>query len=318
MRKTVALLTVLAGCCACRSSGTNQKVIAIIPKGTAALFWQSIHSGAMAAGRDFHVTVLWNGPALETDFSRQIQIVDSMIARHVDGIGVSASDHTALNGVIERATRVGIPVTVFDSGVSTTEYMTFLATNNSEAGEMAARKLAELVQGKGKVAMLRHVPGSVSTGDRETRFEEVMAKDFPQIRIVARQFGMAEPAKAQAAAENFLSAHPDLDGIFASGEASTLGAAQALKGRRLGGKVRLVGFDFGDELLADLRTGIISALIVQDPFRIGYDTVKTLVDKLNGRSSPKRIDLTARVIIAADLDKPEIKALLFPDLRHLN
>ena len=129
---------------------------------------------------------------------------------------------------------------------------------------------------------------------------------------------MAEPAKAQAAAENFLSAHPDLDGIFASGEASTLGAAQALKGRRLGGKVRLVGFDFGDELLADLRTGIISALIVQDPFGIGYDTVKTLVDKLNGRSSPKRIDLTARVIIAADLDKPEIKALLFPDLRHLN
>ena len=145
-----------------------------------------------------------------------------------------------------------------------------------------------------------------------------MAKDFPQIRIVARQFGMAEPAKAQAAAENFLSAHPDLDGIFASGEASTLGAAQALKGRRLGGKVRLVGFDFGDELLADLRAGIISALIVQDPFRIGYDTVKTLVNKLNGLSSPKRIDLTARVITAADLDNPEIKALLFPDLRHLN
>src|SRR6266850_938917 len=138
MWKTISLLAVLAACCACRSSESKQKVIAMIPKGTAALFWQSVHSGAMAAGRDLHVTVLWNGPSLETDYSRQVQIVDSMVARHVDGIGVSASDHTALNGAIERATRAGIPVTVFDSGVSTTEYMTFLATNNSEAGEMAA------------------------------------------------------------------------------------------------------------------------------------------------------------------------------------
>jgi ribose transport system substrate-binding protein len=126
---------------------------------------------------------------------------------------------------------------------------------------------------------------------------------------------MSDRAKAMAAAENILTAHPDLDGLFGSSEANSVGAAQAFKGRGLAGKIRLVGFDYSDGLLADLRSGTIDALVVQDPFRIGYEAVKTLVDKLNGRMPPKRVDLSARVITKADLEKPEVKELLFRDLR---
>src|SRR5690349_16809148 len=135
----MAFLTCGAGCQAPRD---REKVIAVVSKGTCALFWQSIHTGVVVACRDLRVQIAWSGPPVEADYSRQIQIVDSMNARRVDGLALSACDHTALNGAIERAARAGIPVTVFDSGVDTNEYLTYLATNNPEAGGMAARKLA--------------------------------------------------------------------------------------------------------------------------------------------------------------------------------
>jgi ribose transport system substrate-binding protein len=242
-----------------------------------------------------------------------------MIAQHVDGLAVAATDRNALNASLDRAARAGIPVTVFDSGVDSTNYMTFVATNNYAAGEAAARTLARMLPGKRKIAIVLHAPGSASTMDRERGFEEAITKEFPSIRIVARQFGMSDRSKAMAAAENILTANPDLDGIFASSEPSAVGTALAIKERDLSGKIRFVGFDSSDGLIQDLRQGTIDALVVQDPFRIGFEAVRTLVDRLHGRIPPKRIDLNARVITRLDLEKPEIKAFLFPDIKkYLN
>jgi ribose transport system substrate-binding protein len=307
-------------CLALASCNTSRKkIIAVVPKATSHMFWVSIQAGAMAAGHDLGVEVLWNGPATETDYSRQIEIVDSMIARHVDGLALAAQDRTALDGSLDRAAREGIPVTVFDSGVDSTNYMTFVATNNYAAGQMAARKLGELLHGKGSIAMVLHVPGSFSTMERERGFEDTMAKEFPQIHTLQKQYGMSDRSKAMAAAENILTAHPDLDGIFASTEPSAVGTALALKSRRLSGKVKFVAFDASEGMVEDLKGGTIDALVAQDPFRIGYEAVQTLVDKLGGKTPPKRIDLSARVITKADLDKPEIRALLNPDVKkYLN
>jgi ribose transport system substrate-binding protein len=159
-----------------------------------------------------------------------------------------------------------------------------------------------------------NAPGSASTMEREKGFEDALAAEFPTIRIVARQYGMSDRAKARVAAENFLSAHSDLKGIFASAEPSSVGAALAIKARNLSGKVSLVAFDFTDGLVEDLKQGAIDALVVQDPFRMGYEAVRTQVDALNGKPVPKRSDLSARVIAREDLEKPDVKALLFPDL----
>jgi ribose transport system substrate-binding protein len=296
----------------CQNS--KKKVIGVVPKGTSHIFWQSVQAGAIAAGQELGVDVVWNGPAQETEYGRQIQIVDSMIARRVDGLAVAATDRTALVAPIERATKAGIPVTVFDSGVDSENILTFVATNNYEGGQMAARKLAELVRGQGDVAIVMNAPGSASTMDREKGFEDAMAKEFPNIRIVARQYGMSDRAKARDAAENILSAQPGLVGVFGSAEPSSVGAALAIKARGLTDKVSLVAFDSTEGMVEDLKTGVIDALVVQDPFRMGHETVRTLVDALNGKKIPKRIDLSARVVIAADLEKPDVKALLFPDL----
>jgi len=294
--------------------GSKKKVIAVVPKGTSHLFWQSVQAGAIAAGRDLGVDVLWNGPSQETEYSRQIQIVYPMVARHVDGLAVAATDKTALSQPIERAAKAGIPVTVFDSGVDTSDYLTFVATNNYEGGQLAARKLAELAHGKGKVALLMNAPGSASTMEREKGFEDAMAKEFPEIKIVSRQFGMSDRAKARDAAENMLAAHDDLAGMFASAEPSSVGAALAIKARGLTEKVNLVAFDSTEGMVEDLKIGAIDAMVVQDPFRMGYQAVKTQVDHLRGITVPKRLDLSARVITKPDLDKPDVKELLFPDL----
>jgi len=308
--KLVAALASLLLLSSCQTS--KKRRIAVVPKGTSHVFWLTVRAGAEAAGQKFGVDIIWNGPPLETEYDRQMQIVDSMIAQHVDGLAVAAAERNALNRSLDRAAELHIPVTVFDSGVDSTNYMTFLATDNYAAGRMAARELARLVGAKGTVAMVMHAPGSGSTMDRERGFEDVMKSEFPEIRIVARQFGMSDRSKAMGAAENILTAHPDLNGIFASSEPSSIGTALALKSRNLSGKVKFVSFDSSDTLIEDLKGGTIDAMVVQDPFKMGFEAVKTLVDKLNGATPPKRIDLPARVVTKADLDKPDVHELLFP------
>jgi ribose transport system substrate-binding protein len=297
----------------CNRSG--KKRVAVIPKGASHIFWLTVQAGARAAGEKHGLEIVWNAPPVETDFARQIQILDSMVAQRVDGIVIAACDRKALVAPVERAVAAGIPVTVFDSGLDSTNYMSYVATDNVEAGRMGARTLGKLIGGKGKVGVVMHVPGSVSTTDRETGFDQVVAAEFPGIRIAARQFGMSDRSKSMAAAENMMTAHPDLSAFFCSTEPSTTGTALAIKSRGAAGKVRLVGFDSNESMIEDLRAGVISAMVVQDPFKIGFEAVKTIAGKLRGEAPPKRIDLQGTVVTAADLEKPEIKALLNPDIK---
>ena len=169
-------------------------------------------------------------------------------------------------------------MTVFDSGLDCDCFMTFLATNNYEAGQIGARTLAGLMGGKGPIAMLMHAPGSASTMDRERGFEDAIKAEFPGMKIVASQYGMSDRVKARAAMENMLAAHPYLEGIFASTEPSSIGAALAVKSAGKSGKLKFVGFDSSDSMVEDLKNGTIDALVVQRPvpdgLRIGQDPAR--------------------------------------------
>jgi ribose transport system substrate-binding protein len=310
-RRTLLISNALPVISACRRS--RQKTIGVVPKATSHLFFLSVHAGVERAARDLHVEALWNGPSDETDYTRQIQIVDAMVARQVDALAISATDERALVAPLERAIRAGIPVTVFDSAVNIENYVSFIATDNYRAGCTAARRLAALIGSKGKVGMVMQKPGGTSTALRERGFEETIDKEFRGVRIAARQFGMADPARSRAAAENILTAHPDLAGMFASSEASSLGSIQAIRSRKLSGKIKLIAFDFSKTHVEALQEGTIDVMLVQDPFRIGYEAVRSLADKLNGRTPARRLELPARVIVKADLDKPEVRELLFPE-----
>jgi ribose transport system substrate-binding protein len=285
-------------------------MLAVIPKANADLFFLTVHAGAEDAAREMNVEMTWSGPDRETDYGRQIQIVDVMIARRVDGLAISATDDQALIGPLQRVSRAGIPITIFDSALGIENYVSLVATDNFGAGCTAARSLATLLPATANIAMLMQKPGGVSTELRERGFEETLGKEFPRLKIVARQFGMGDRARSMAVAENFLTAHPDLAGIFASSEASSIGAIRALRSRRLSRKVRLVAFDVSDIHLEALRDGTADVMLVQDAFQIGYDAVKSLADKLNGLIPARRIEIPARVVRKGDLEKPEVKKLI--------
>jgi ribose transport system substrate-binding protein len=289
-----------------------RRVVGVVPKGANHIFWQTVHAGAIKAAREYNLEVEWNAPTIEIDASRQIAIVDSMINRRLAGIALAPVDRRALVNVVERAHASGIPVAVFDSDIDTDKRLIYVATNNREGGRIAARELAELLGGAGKVAVIGFMPGSASTMEREEGFQEELKK-FPGMQMVQLAFGMADRAKARAATENILTAHPDLAGLFADNESSSVGAMMALKARGTT-KVRAVVFDSNQQLIGDLHDRLINALIVQDPFRMGYESVKAIGMKLKGETPPRYIDSGVTKVTRADLEKPDIVRLLNPDI----
>lgn len=289
----LGLVLALAATLSCQRA--TRKVIGVVPKATSHLFWVSVQEGVEKAGKDLNVEVIWNGAPSETDYARQVQIVDSMINRRVDGLAVAATERKILTSAIDRAMAAGIPVIVFDSGVDTTNIVSFIATNNYEGGALGARSLAKAMGGTGNVALMMHAPGSTSTMEREQGFEETLAKEFPNVKIVARQYSMSDRAKGRAAAENILTANPSLNGMFASAEPGSVGALLAIQARELTGKVKLVTFDSSEPLVEGCKAGAVAAMVVQEPQRMGYEAVKAVVDKLNGKTPPKRMDLNPAV-----------------------
>jgi ribose transport system substrate-binding protein len=317
MRRALLLVLVLLSLSGCgRDAGADKsRVIGVVPKGANHIFWQTVHAGAVKAGLESGYRIEWNAPALEIDASRQIEIVEAMINRRLAGIVLAPVDRKALVSVVERAARENIPVAIFDSAIDTEQRISYVATNNEEGGRLAARRLGELLTGKGKVAIIGFMPGSGATMEREDGFQSELKSKFPGMRMVALQFAMADRAKAMAQTENVLAAHPDLAGLFADNESSSSGAVQALKSRNAR-QVRMVAFDSSDQLAADCRAGWIDSLVVQDPFRMGYESTLAVVQRLRGEAAPRHIDSGVRLVLREDLDKPEVKALLFPDIQR--
>lgn len=290
----------------------EKKRIGVIPMGRSHLYWQSIHAGAVAAARELGVEIIWNGPATETDYSGQLQIADAMINQRADAIAIAPIDRTAMVSVVERAAREKIPVVIFDSGINTQNFVSQVSTDNYRGGVLGAERIGKILNGKGKVAMVAVQPGSASTMLREQGFEDTIHKSFPEIQIVDKRYGMADFAQSLQVAENMLTAHPDLDAFFASNESSTVGASQALKGRKT--RVLLVGFDSSPTLLQDLQSGLIDSLVVQDPFRMGYESVQAAVKKLSGGTPEKIQNLPPLLVSKENLNDPAVQTQLKPDL----
>jgi len=293
-----------------RSKSGGKKVIAVIPKGVSHFFWQSVHAGAEAAAKETNVEIIWNGPARETDYTGQINIVEDAINRRVDGLVLAPTHRDSLVPVVERAQREGIPVTIFDSGIGTEQYVSYVATDNLQGGATAAERLAQKLGGKGKVAILGVKAGSVSTDEREQGFQQTIKQKYPDIQIVAFQYGESDRALSLDRASDILTAHTDLNGFFASNESSTVGVVQALKQKGQAGKVVLVGFDSSPNLIEDLKAGAIDSLVLQNPYKMGYEAVKSIVAKLNGQTPPRKVDTGVKLLTKENLETPEMQQLL--------
>lgn len=239
--------------------------------------------------------------------------METMIDRQVDAIALAPSDKSALKIVVDRATAAKIPVVIYDSAVASDKYVTFVATDNYAAGELGADRMGQVLRGKGKIVLVKTTPGGASTTDRENGFKHELQEKFPGIQILDERFGMASYAQSLTVAENMLTAHPDLNGIFCSNESGTAGTVQALKAR--GNHLKLVGFDSSPMLIDELKAGWIDSLVIQDPFHMGDVAVEEAVHALKGEPTPKKIALPAHLVSIANLEDPDISARLHPDLQ---
>src|SRR5258708_8809952 len=186
MASALLLALLLTGC-----NREHKKIIAVIPKGNADIFWQSVHAGAVKAGREAGVEILWDGPGNESDYSSQVQMVEGMINKHVDAIALAPSDRQAMVRVVERAANEKVPMIIFDSGVDTERFVSQIATDNYKAGQMAGDRMGKILGGKGNVVIVAVKPGAASTEAREKGFEDVIHQQFPGIKILDKHNGQA-------------------------------------------------------------------------------------------------------------------------------
>ena len=320
----VGLALALVGCSKAgpgASSGDKRYSIAVIPKGLTHEFWKSIHAGAVKAGRELSqqgvtVNVIWKGPLKEDDREQQVQVVEGFTSQAVSGIVLAPLDDRALVRPVDEARRAGIPTVIIDSGLASKDVVSFVATDNSKGGALAAERLGALMGGKGKALLLRYAEGSASTHEREEGFLAGLKSGFPGIQVVSSdQYAGPTRDTAKRASENLLNRFGnDVQGIFTPNESATMGMLLALQDFGKAGKIAFVGFDASELFVTAMRHGQLNGIVLQNPVRMGYLGVKTMVDHLSGKTVPERIDTGVVLVTPENLDQAEIKELLNPPL----
>ncbi|MHC4286048.1 MAG: ABC transporter substrate-binding protein [Planctomycetota bacterium] len=289
---------------------SSQRCIAVIPKGTTHIFWESVRKGAEAAGVEAGVKILWNGPKRETDREEQITIIEDFIVQKVAGVVLAPLDSKALVPKVDELYDKNIPCVIVDSGIDTDKYVCFAATDNYIGGLIAARRMGKILNGKGKIVVLKYVPGSASTTNRENGFVDTIRKEFPEIDIVDQQYGKDTVETALQVTEDMLTKNAELDGLFACNASTSVGALQGLRSQGRTGKIKMIGFDTEKALIDGLKEGAIDSLVAQNPYKMGYEGVKAVLARIEGKEVPRRIDTGVNLVTKDNMATPEIQALL--------
>jgi len=333
-RLPAAVVFALIGAAACSDSASKKQdagtaaagahktyTLAVIPKGTTHEFWKSIHAGAIQAAQEFDaagdsVHIIWKGPLREDDREQQVQVVEGFTSQGVSGIVLAPLDNRALVRPVEEAKNAGVPTVIMDSGLESDQIVSFVATDNYKGGELCAERMGTLLGGKGNVLMMRYQEGSASTEQRERGFLDKMKSAYPGIKIVSSdQYGGATRETAKRTSENLLNRYAaDLDGIFTVNESNTVGMLLALQDISKAGKIKFVGFDASQPLLDAMKAHQLDGVAAQNPMKMGYLGVKTMMDHLKGKPVDKRIDTGVVMVTPENMDTPEMKDLTHPPI----
>lgn len=288
--------------------GRHQIYIPIISKGSQHQFWQAVKAGALQAAKDYDVKVTFDGPENETMVEQQIGMLKAALAQKPDAIGFAALDSKAASAQLSAAHYSKIPVIAFDSGVDSVIPLTTATTDNVGAGALAAEKMAELIGLTGEVALVVHDQVSRTGVDRRDGFV-ARIKHFPNIKVVAVEYGGGDQAKSAEIAKTLLATYPDLKGIFGSNEGSAIGIINGA--HEAGKKPVIIGFDSGKQQKAAIADGSMAGAITQNPVGMGYKTVEAAVKALHGEQLPKVIDTGFYYYDKNNMNEPKIAAVLY-------
>ena len=284
--------------------------IPLISKGFQHQFWQAVKAGADRAAEEEGVRITFEGPDNETMVDRQIDMLSASLANSPSAIGFAALDSQAAIPLLRQAQEAGIPVVAFDSGVDSDIPVTTATTDNVAAAALAADKMAELIGGAGKVAVVAHDQTSRTGIDRRDGFLDRMESEYPDIEVVSVQYGAGDQLQSTEVAKAILTANPDLDGMFGTNEGSAIGVVNAVREMGTEG-LTVIGYDSGQAQIDAIRDGTMAGAITQNPIGIGYETVKAAVAAINGEELPEVIDTGFYYYDQSNIDDPEIQAVLY-------
>ncbi|MCC6497237.1 MAG: ABC transporter substrate-binding protein [Propionibacteriaceae bacterium] len=292
-------------------SGSGSPRVSLIAKANASDYWTMVKDGALAAGRDLGVEVTFNGPDTESEGDKQLNQLQSAVNDKPAGIGFAPQDgaQDGAPAILEAARTAGIPVVAFDTPVNDSDVpIATVASDNSGIGAQAAEQLSKLIGASGDIAIITN--GEVGTAAaRRDGFKDWLATNAPGLRIVDIQNGESDPAKSRDKAQGILQAHPDLAGFFGTDDDSTIAIADEVKAKGLA--TRVVGVDASPDVLTLVRGGQIAGIVTQNPFGIGYQTVKLLVEAAKGTLPAAKDVVSESVWVTAEnIDSDEVKQVL--------
>ena len=284
--------------------------IPLISKGFQHQFWQAVQAGAEPAAAEAGVRITFEGPDNETMVDRQIDMLAAALANSPAAIGFAALDSQAAIPLLRQAHEAGIPIVAFDSGVDSDIPVTTATTDNRAAAALAADKMAELIGGSGKVAVVAHDQTSRTGIDRRDGFLDQIAANYPNIEVVSVQYGQGDQLQSTEVAKAILIANPDLVGLFGTNEGSAIGVVNAV--RELGSEgVTIIGYDSGKAQTDAIRDGLMAGAITQNPVGIGYETVMAAIAATRGEELPAIIDTGFYYYDQSNIDNAEIQAVLY-------
>ena len=318
MIKTMLLATVVPVLVALMGpASAADATIPVIVKDTTSNYWQIVLAGARKAGKDLGVKVPELGAQSESDINGQITILENAVADKPAAIVISPTQFAALGKPIDEAAK-SVKIIGIDSGADSKAFTSFLTTDNVQGGRAAADALAEGIKAKtgkaeGNVAVINSLPGVGSLDQRVQGFKEELKK-YPGLKLTQDKVADGQATTGLNITTDLITADPTLVGIFADNLIMGQGAGQAVAENKLGDKLALVAFDSDPKLVGYLGDGTIYALIVQDPFRMGYDGVKTALAASKGEKVEANVDTGVNVITKANMTTARSQELLNPKL----
>ncbi len=292
------------------NAASDKVYIPVISKGFQHQFWQAVKQGSEKAAKELGIEVTFEGPETESQVDKQIEMLQAALDKKPQAIALAALDSKAVIPLLQKAQAANIPVVGFDSGVDSDIPVSTAATDNLKAAALAADKMAELIGGKGEIAMVVHDQTSRTGVDRRDGFKKRIEEKYPDIKIVDIQYGGGDHLKSTDLAKAIIQAHPDLKGIFGSNEGSAVGVVNAVTELKKTGIV-VIGYDSGKAQMDAIRNGTMAGAITQDPIGIGYWAVKAAYMAYKGETVEKAIDTGFHWYDKTNIDSEEIKPLLY-------
>jgi ribose transport system substrate-binding protein len=312
MKKTLAILlpvalgaVLLINGCGNKQKGEKpkgEKLLVMVPKFLHP-YYEPCYQGFKDAAVKYGVKTEYRA-AKVSEVTQQVEVIESLIARHVDGIAISALDDQALVPVIKEATDAGIKVICFDAPAPSSKALCYIGTMNEAAGYTGGEMMAKYMNGEGEAAVLQGGLGAANLNERFKGFERALKEKAPKIKLVARedvQGGRMDVAMNKT--ETLLQAHPNLKAIFAVSAEGAPAASAVLKEQKKSGKILVGGFDDQRDTLAGIRDGTVQFCIAQKTYKMGYLSVETLLDAMAGKPiAQKEIDTGVLIITKDNVD----------------